>query len=69
MLFSLEQVGEGCVCFSLGQVLGLLCNPAESTQKASFLSRGAPFGRCGIYAKNKQPFQHGVPRTLGKAML
>jgi len=28
--------------FSLGQVLGLLCNPAESTQKASLLPCGRP---------------------------
>jgi len=37
MLFSLGQVGEAMMLSSLGQVLGLLCNPAESTQKASLL--------------------------------
>ena len=42
MLFSLGQVGEGCVCFSLGQVLGLLCNPVESTQNTHALPCGRP---------------------------
>jgi len=42
MLFSLGQVGEVSVCFSLGQVLGLLCNPAESTRNTHSLPCGRP---------------------------
>jgi len=37
-----HSVGEGIMLFSLGQVLGLLCNPAESTQKALSLPLGRP---------------------------
>ena len=29
-----HSIGEQSMLFSLGHVLGLLCNPAESTQKA-----------------------------------
>ena len=45
MLFSLGQVGEEMMLFSLGQVLGLLRNPAESTQKASSLPCRTSYGR------------------------
>ena len=37
--------------FSLGHVLGLLCNPAESTQKASLIPCQAPCGREGIHLR------------------
>jgi len=62
--------------FSLGQVLGLPCNPAESTQKALSLPCRASCGRCGIfnsriaaqscgiYSKSIIPSWQGVLRTL-----
>jgi len=37
MLFSLGQVGEAMMLSSLGQVLGLLCNPAEFIQNTHAL--------------------------------
>ena len=42
MLFSLGQVGEGGVCFSLGQVLGLLCNPRNLLKKHHSFPAGRP---------------------------
>jgi hypothetical protein len=43
MCFSCSVMsGEGIMLFSLGQVLGLLCNPAESIRKALSLPLGRP---------------------------
>jgi len=39
--------GEMDDAFLARAVLGLLCNPAESTQKASSIPRRASCGRCG----------------------
>ena len=46
--------------FSLGQVLGLLCNPAESTQKASLLPCGRPadakeYSKLGLQSNPSKP--------------
>jgi len=43
--FSLGHVGEVIMIFSFGQVLGLLCNPAETTRKALSLPCWASCGR------------------------
>jgi len=45
LIVSIIQEVEGIMLFSLGQVLGLLCNPAESTRKALSLPWLASCGR------------------------
>ena len=62
MLFSLGQVGEGIMLFSLGQVLGLPCNPAESIRKASLLPSRASCGR--KYCLEIILFQRRTQETL-----
>ena len=66
MLFSLGQVGEGGVCFSLGQVLGLLCNPRKLLKTCTRFPAGRPLDAAGSTQKTNNLFNMASLERLEK---